>query len=182
MNSEFTLATSPFLRTNYHDIYVGTLLDLRHRPDVEIKRIRDLNQMLKEKEAVEFEQTQQRQAPSKGSVGGSVGRNDDDDDDDDDLVYAINAKVENTTSEGEVYNSYIGKMKVPPLNDENCANDDDDEEFNELSRVLQESIASARSSRQASSRQNSFPIPARVFPHIETGIPGEFLVYITCII
>ena len=134
-----------------------------------------------EKEAVEFEQTQQRQAPSKGSVGGSVGRNDDDDDDDD-LVYAINAKVENTTSEGEVYNSYIGKMKVPPLNDENCANDDDDEEFNELSRVLQESIASARSSRQASSRQNSFPIPARVFPHIETGIPGEFFVYITCII
>ena len=46
---------------DYDDIYViltfclGTLLDLKHRSDVEVKRIRDLHDVLKQHDSKELE-------------------------------------------------------------------------------------------------------------------------------
>ena len=154
-------------RAKYNCVYVGTLLDLQHRPDIEIKRIRDLNKMLKEKEVKELEQARWKQSGT-GPIGGSVDDIEDHDDDDDDIVYAINA---NSTNMGNEKDKFVGKMKVPLFANTNVTDNEDDEEFKALTQVLQESINSARSSR-ASGRQKLVPIPTRVFPDEETGIPG----------
>ena len=68
----------------------------------------------------------------------------------------------NTTKDGD----YDG-----PKNE----NADKDEEFESLSRILQESIASARSSSQNSSRQTHINIPVRAFPPMSRGVPGKSL-------
>ena len=127
--------------------------------------------MLKEKEVKELEQAGWKQG-SAGSIDGSVDDIEDHHDDDDDIVYAINAKSTNTGNEKD---KFVGKMKVPLLANTSISDNEDDEEFKALTQILQESIKSARSSR-ASGRQKSVPTPTRVFPHVETGIPGESFV------
>ena len=179
---------------DYDDIYViltfclGTLLDLKHRSDVEVKRIRDLHDVLKQHDSKELEVARRRQESSPGVyidniaarsyIGGG------DDDDDDNLVYAINANAKVSNEKARGVHISNGAMMVPPLgnntkdddyDDPKNENADKDEEFESLSRILQESIASARSSSQNSSRQTHINIPVRAFPPMSRGVPGKSL-------
>ena len=156
------------------------MLDLRHRPDVEIKRIRDMNEAAKEHRAKEMYMRKRRQTISPGFVGGNIVAGDSEDDEDDkDLVYTINGKTDGDMDRKD-HNS-IGKTNVPPLNkmsDDNVGDDDDDDddEFRALSKTLEDSIASTRSFQLDSGRQTLDPVPVRVFPTVEKGIPGKAIV------